>query len=111
MLSFMSAPLCLPWFERLRLRLGDECWLCRYPMRFNAPPNSPRAPTRKHRVPRALGGTNAADNVVMCHRRCNAHLKDRTLEQKLKIQAKWHAAFERQQAAREKLSKRDAKAR
>lgn len=70
-------------------------------MRFNAPPNSPKAPTREHLVPRALGGTSAANNVVMCHRRCNAHLKDHPLEQKLKIRAKWHAAFERQQAERE----------
>jgi 5-methylcytosine-specific restriction endonuclease McrA len=46
--------------------------------------------TIEHLIAKALNGTDALENLVLCHRGCNVHLKDRPLEQKLKIQAKWH---------------------
>lgn len=70
-------------------------------MDFEAKANSPKSPTREHLVPKKLGGTDELSNLVLCHRHCNAHLRDHPKAKKLEIQAKWHAEFAKQKARRE----------
>lgn len=67
----------------LLVRDGDQCWLCTRPI-------SRGRETLEHLIAQALGGTDALENLVLCHHGCNVHLKDRPLEQKLKMRAKWH---------------------
>ena len=94
----MNAP--LKRAEHLRLRDGDLCWLCNYPIAFDAEPNSPKSPTVEHLEPKALGGADALPNLVLCHQHCNAHLRDHPKAKKLRTRAKWHAAYAMQQARR-----------
>ena len=75
--------------ERRRLvrallaRDGDKCWLCNRTMAAGDA-------TLEHLIARARGGPDTLDNLALCHQGCNTHLKDRPLEQKLKMRAKWH---------------------
>lgn len=87
----MNAPSSLSKIERLRARDGDACWLCNRTLDFIAVPNSKKAPTVEHLVAKSLGGSDAIDNLVLCHPGCNLHLADRSLEEKKKLRAKWHA--------------------
>ena len=64
-------------------RDGDRCWLCTRPMPKGCE-------TIEHLIAKALNGTDALENLVLCHQGCNVHLKDRSLDQKFKIRAKWH---------------------
>ena len=88
----MTAMVAATWKElRAKRRLkrallkrdGDRCWLCARPM-------AKGCETIEHLIAKALDGTDALENLVLCHHGCNVHLKDRPLEQKLKIRAKWH---------------------
>ena len=91
----MNAP--LKRTERLRLRDGERCWLCNYPLDFDADPNSAKAPTVEHLEPKALGGTDALPNLVLCHKHCNAHLRDHPKPRKLQMRVKWHVAYANRQ--------------
>jgi hypothetical protein len=55
--------------------------------------------TIEHLRAKAAGGTGKLENLVLCHKGCNAHLKDRPLERKLRIRAQWHRAAQHQAAA------------
>lgn len=61
--------------KRLRLEIyarGDwKCQLCFSPVRPDADPNHPRYPTLDHIVPRALGGSDGAENLRLACRQCN----------------------------------------
>jgi len=46
----------------------------------------------EHLLPRSLGGTDDAANLVVCHQHCNMHLKDRPREQKEAMRLKWQRA-------------------
>jgi 5-methylcytosine-specific restriction endonuclease McrA len=74
--------------EQLRARDGDNCWLCDGKLSFNAPPNSKKSPTREHLLAKSLGGTEALDNLVLCHPGCNKHLGIRPKAEKLKMRDK-----------------------
>lgn len=91
--------------ERLRARDGDKCWLCARPLKMTATKQSRRI-SIEHLHPRSLGGGDEAANLVLCHHHCNLHLRDRTLETKLKMQTKWHRETER---VLKKARKRKAK--
>lgn len=68
--------------EALRRRDGDNCWQCGQPMRFGAPHNVGKAATIEHRVPKAHGGTDDLENLVLCHVGCNRHLGANSAQQK-----------------------------
>lgn len=83
----MTAP-ALSKTDRLRARDGDACWLCGQAMDFAAKPNSKKAPTREHLQPLSVGGTDALDNLVLCHPGCNRQLGDRPRADKEKMRAR-----------------------
>jgi len=100
----------LPWWIRrhlawqdsraaLRARDGDDCWLCHRPMRFGGPPNCGKAATIEHRLPVSKGGTDALDNLVLCHVGCNRHLADHPPEQKERMRINRAAGFAGARAA------------
>ena len=51
-------------------------------MRFVGPPNCGKAGTIEHYVPRSKGGTDALENLRLCHVGCNGHLADHEPAQK-----------------------------
>jgi 5-methylcytosine-specific restriction endonuclease McrA len=72
-------------------RDGPDCWLCTRPVP-KAPKRAGQRASIEHLRARTHGGSDALDNLVLCHDACNRHLRDRPLEQKLKIRVKWHRA-------------------
>lgn len=74
---------------RLRVRDGDNCWLCRKPLRFDGKPGRGLAATIEHHLARCLGGGNGLNNLLLCHAVCNRILGDRTPEQKERLRARW----------------------
>ena len=77
---------------RLLSRDGSQCWLCARPLRD--PPKRPnKRISLEHLKARSLGGDDSEANLVLWHQHCNAHLRDRPLERKLRMRKKWHAAF------------------
>jgi len=74
--------------DQLRARDGDDCWLCFEPINFRAVSNSKKAPTLEHLEPTSLGGSNALDNLVLCHPGCNRQLGSRPKANKLKMREK-----------------------
>jgi len=93
--------------DRIRARQGGRCWLCNHPLDFEAEPNTKRAPTIEHLLPRTKGGGNEPANLALCHPACNRHLADRSPEQKRQMRAKWHAEFKRVEGQRRPKMKRD----
>jgi hypothetical protein len=80
-------------FEFLRKRDGDNCWRCRREMRFDLPRGHDLAPTIEHLQPKSKGGTNALDNLCLCHGRCNRLMGDATAEVKERTRQKNEAAL------------------
>ena len=72
-------------FAKVRAKNGDACWRCHHPMDFSEPRNKPKSATVEHLLPRALGGTSALDNLVLCHVGCNRHLGANAPEQKMRM--------------------------
>lgn len=79
----MTAP--LKTRELIRARDGDLCWLCNQPIDFKAAPNSAKAWSVEHLLPRSLGGPDRIENLVLCHPRCNRILGCRALKDKIKL--------------------------
>ena len=98
----MNASIKLGKIEQLRARDGDSCWLCGGALDFRAVPNSKKAPTKEHLVAQCHGGTDALDNLVLCHPGCNKQLGARPKADKLKMRAKKKANRDKQAEAREK---------
>ena len=98
----MNASIKLGKIEQLRARDGDSCWLCGGALDFRAVPNSKKAPTKEHLVAQCHGGTDALDNLVLCHPGCNKHLGVRPKADKLKMRAQQKANRDKQAEAREK---------
>lgn len=55
----------------LLARDGAACWLCRYPLVPDAPPNSLLQTTFDHVVEVACGGANGNENLRLAHAVCN----------------------------------------
>jgi hypothetical protein len=68
--------------EKLRAQHGDDCWWCFKPIDFRAEARKTRRPSVEHLQPRSKGGTNALDNLRLCHPGCNKQLADRTRTEK-----------------------------
>jgi 5-methylcytosine-specific restriction endonuclease McrA len=64
----------------LRDRDGDNCSRCRRPLRFDLPDGHEMGAKIETIVPRSAGGTDALDNLVLCHTRCNPGMIDNTSE-------------------------------
>lgn len=88
---------------RLRSRDGDNCWLCARPLSKKMSKLSKRT-SIEHLNPRALGGGDEVENLVLCHHHCNVHLGDRPPEKKVKIRAKWHRETARIRANAKELN-------
>lgn len=56
---------------RLRRAVGSPCPYCGVTMNRDRGWNGPEAPSRDHRIPRARGGLNVVQNIIICCRRCN----------------------------------------
>lgn len=55
----------------LLARDGATCWLCRYPLVLDAPPDSFLQTTFDHVVEVASGGANGNENLRLAHAVCN----------------------------------------
>ena len=64
----------------LRMRDGENCSRCRRPLRFDLPDGHEMGAKVEQIVPRSAGGTDALDNLVLCHTRCNPGMVDNTPE-------------------------------
>jgi len=78
----MSAPtLKTRTWQKLRRWVIDHsdgiCGICGRDVDKTLNGRHPWGPTVDHRVPRARGGTDDLDNLVIAHLRCNAAKKDR----------------------------------
>lgn len=71
--------------ELLRARDGDGCWYCGKTINFDLKAPAKLAGTLEHLLAQSLGGTSALDNLVICHAKCNAHLRDHPLPTKRKM--------------------------
>lgn len=56
---------------RLRVRDGDNCYLCGVLMDFSGTRDIPHAASLDHIQMRKDGGTNHAENFKLAHRHCN----------------------------------------
>ena len=75
--------------QALRQRDGDNCSRCRRPMRFDLP----RGHDSGARVEQISPGSDAAENLVLCHGRCNSESADNTPEVMERIRRKNEAAL------------------
>ena len=55
--------------SRIRLRDGDNCWLCGLVVRKNA--HGLERHTLDHVLPKSLGGDNKVENLKLAHKGCN----------------------------------------
>ncbi|MGI9360054.1 MAG: HNH endonuclease [Parasphingorhabdus sp.] len=75
----------------LRKQHGDDCWYYGNPMRFDGIANSRKSATIEHLQPLSKGGTSAIENLALCHKSCNGHLKDFDRAHKEKMRASMRA--------------------
>jgi len=75
----------------LKERDGPRCWLCDLGIPAN-PKKQGRRASIEHLQARCHDGGDALENLVLCHDSCNRHLRDRSVEQKLRMREKWHRA-------------------
>lgn len=57
------------YVDKLLLKGEDECYWCFTPL--GVKPNTPNQRTLDHVIPKANGGPNILDNLVLCCRKCN----------------------------------------
>ena len=81
----MNAPAKPNKVDLLRVRDGHRCWLCHEPIQFDATPNSAKAPSVEHLIPQSRDGPEILENLVLCHPGCNRILRDRPLQDKIKL--------------------------
>lgn len=62
---------------------------------FSAKPKKTQAPTIEHLQPKALGGGNSLDNLVLCHPGCNRQLADRPRVEKVRLRNRRMRRMER----------------
>jgi 5-methylcytosine-specific restriction endonuclease McrA len=79
--------------QAVRLRDGDNCSRCRRPMRFDLPRGHDLGAKVEQVVPANAGGSEAVDNLVLCHGRCNSESADNTPEVMERIRRKNEAAL------------------
>jgi 5-methylcytosine-specific restriction endonuclease McrA len=56
---------------KLLARDGATCWICRYPLVPDAPPDSFLQTTFDHVVETVAGGSNSNENLRLAHAVCN----------------------------------------
>jgi 5-methylcytosine-specific restriction endonuclease McrA len=76
----------------LRQRDGDDCRRCRRPLRFDLPRGHDMGPKVEQIMP-AESETEALDNLVLCHRRCNGEGADHTREVQERVRRKNEAVL------------------
>jgi hypothetical protein len=81
----VSGPDTISKLDRLRLRDGQRCWLCDENLDFKAVPNTALAPTFEHLLSQCHDGPDRIENLVLCHRKCNQVLRDRSVAEKVKL--------------------------
>lgn len=74
--------------SEVRKRDGDRCRRCRRALRFDLPEGHDQAAKLEPIVPAANGGSEALDNFVLTHARCNAVAVDHTSEVVERVRAK-----------------------
>jgi 5-methylcytosine-specific restriction endonuclease McrA len=57
---------------QLIVRDGASCHICNQEIDFSLPGREPLAASIDHLVPRAVGGSNALENLRLAHRQCNS---------------------------------------
>lgn len=77
----------------LRQRDGDNCSRCRRPLRFDLTPGHDLMPKVEEVIARSAGGSEALDNLVLTHVRCNAKHGCDTAEVKERARIKNEAAL------------------
>ena len=85
--------------EQIHARDGDDCWWCFRSMDFSTKPRKSQSPTIEHLQPKALGGGNSLDNLVLCHPGCNRQLADRPRLEKVRLRNRRMRRMERAAAA------------
>ena len=59
--------------QKLVKKFRHCCYWCKKPVQIvKMPPFPPHAATRDHVIPKAFGGGNTQDNIVIACRRCNS---------------------------------------
>lgn len=65
--------------SKLFIAQQGKCWLCGGKMRLDVDLlRHPDAATFDHIKPRAEGGTNRQDNIILAHKRCNSRRGSQT---------------------------------
>jgi 5-methylcytosine-specific restriction endonuclease McrA len=77
----------------LRQRDGDDCRRCRRTMRFDLPPGHDWGAKIEEIAPAGTDQSQTLDNLVLCHRRCNAEAADKTREVQERVRRKNEAAL------------------
>lgn len=55
---------------------GGKCYLCNEPIDIRLPKTAPKAYQIEHIVPKAMGGSDALDNLMPSHAVCNNKKSD-----------------------------------
>lgn len=79
--------------QALRGRDGDNCSRCRRPMRFDLKRGHDMGAKVEQILCTSAGGSEALDNLVLCHGRCNSESADNTPEVLERIRRKNEAAL------------------
>src|SRR5215213_8915900 len=77
--------------QALRGRDGDNCSRCRRPMRFDLKRGHDMGAKVEQILCTSAGGSDALDNLVLCHGRCTAESADNTPEVLERIRRKAEA--------------------
>jgi hypothetical protein len=77
----------------LRERDGDDCRRCRRALRFDLPPGHDWGPQVEQIASAADDQPATLNNLVLCHRRCNAEAADNTREVQERVRRKNEAAL------------------
>jgi len=79
--------------QALRHRDGDNCSRCRRPRRFALPRGHDLGAKVEQILPTSAGGSEATENLVLCHGRCNSESVDNTPDVLERIRRKNEAAL------------------
>jgi 5-methylcytosine-specific restriction endonuclease McrA len=69
--KFVSANRRKEAIKQLRIRDGDNCWLCGTPVPYDAAQNTFHYPSIDHVIPFAEGGCDCMANLRLAHKGCN----------------------------------------
>jgi len=72
----------------LRMRDGDECYLCAFPILFNLRLEHPCGPSVDHVVPKHRRGCSCLSNIKLTHHFCNNKKQEQSAEAFIVYRAK-----------------------